>query len=109
MFSFISAGLWKGYINKGICHPSCQSTFFRVVKSGENTGDKREAFGVNILFDKSVTVTESHFSINFLTLLTRIGGAVGVGKEGLWLITIALNQISNFCFNANFKSENKDN
>ena len=92
-FNSIILGLWKGYIKKGPCHIPCHTTSFRVVKSGENSIAIGKEFGVNILLDKSVTVTESHFSINLLTLLTRIGGAIGVGKEGLWIVILVAERV----------------
>ena len=39
---------------------------------------------LNMLFDKTVEVTATQKTIDSLTLLTRLGGATGVGKEGLW-------------------------
>ena len=89
----INSGLWRGYIHKGSCYLPCRTTSFRVVKSGANAIAIGKEFGVNILLDKSVTVTESHFSIDFLTLLTRIGGAIGVGKEGLWIIILVAERV----------------
>ena len=61
---------------------------------GSNNNEER--FGFNLVIDKSVDVTESVFSIDFVTLLTRIGGAVGVGKECLWIIFIILNKLTDF-------------
>ena len=58
---------------------------------GSNNNEER--YGFNLVFDESVEVTESVFSIDFVTLLTRIGGAVGVGKECLWIIFIILNKL----------------
>ena len=35
-----------------------------------------------------VTVTRAQWSIDAMTLLTRVGGVVGVGKELLWLVLL---------------------
>ena len=35
-----------------------------------------------------VTVTRAQWSIDPMTLLTRVGGVVGVGKELLWLVLL---------------------
>ena len=43
---------------------------------------------MKIYFDKTVEVTASQKTIDSLTLLTRLGGATGVGKEGLWFILL---------------------
>ena len=39
-----------------------------------------------INFDTEVDQTQSELTIEPMTLLTRIGGIVGVGKEFLWII-----------------------
>ena len=67
---------------------------FQSEKLGSN--NNKNSYGFNIIIDKSVEVTESVFSIDFVTLLTRIGGAVGVGKECLWIIFIILNKLTDF-------------
>ena len=43
---------------------------------------------INMYFDKTLEVTASQKTIDSLTLLTRLGGATGVGKEGLWFILL---------------------
>ena len=35
-----------------------------------------------------MTVTRAQWSIDPMTLLTRVGGVVGVGKELLWLVLL---------------------
>ena len=43
---------------------------------------------LNMLFDKTVEVTATQKTIDSLTLLTRLGGATGVGKEIIWFILL---------------------
>ena len=43
-----------------------------------------------MLFDRLVSVTETGLSVNEMTLLTRVGGIIGVGKELLWIILFSL-------------------
>ena len=48
--------------------------------------DHPELTAVHIFFYQTVDVTASQKTIDFLTLLTRLGGATGVGKEVIWLL-----------------------
>ena len=47
---------------------------------------RSDRFGLLINFDREVVETKSKLNIEPLTLLTRIGGMIGVGKEFLWII-----------------------
>ena len=44
--------------------------------------------GLFIQFDELVKTTKSHYVIGTITLLTRIGGIIGVGKELLWITIV---------------------
>ena len=46
-------------------------------------------YGMYVQVEEKVKVQESLYTINEVTLVTRIGGIIGVGKEFLW-ITILL-------------------
>ena len=48
--------------------------------------EEKGLFGLSIAFDNIVEQTVSDWQINPVTLLTRIGGIIGVGKELLWVI-----------------------
>ena len=43
-------------------------------------------FGITIIFDTVVEKTVSDWQITPVTLLTRLGGIIGVGKNLLWVI-----------------------
>ena len=45
---------------------------------------------MNIYFDQTVEVTAAQKTVDTLTLLTRLGGATGVGKEGIWCVLLFL-------------------
>ena len=47
-----------------------------------------------IYFDQTVEVTAAQKTVDGLTLLTRLGGATGVGKEVVWLILL----LTDLCF-----------
>ena len=57
---------------------------------------RHDRYGLFVTFDRSVEVTRSHLTIPPLTLLTRIGGIIGVGKEFLWIIITALTYFVTF-------------
>ena len=44
--------------------------------------------GMKIYFDKTIDVTAAQKTIDGLTLMTRLGGATGVGKEMIWIILL---------------------
>ena len=50
--------------------------------------DRTKKYGLFILFDDTVETTRSRMVINPETLITRIGGIIGVGKELLWIVLI---------------------
>ena len=54
----------------------------------EHTGiaESSSKFGVTIIFDTVVEKTISDWQITPVTLLTRLGGIIGVGKNFLWII-----------------------
>ena len=45
--------------------------------------------GTFIQLEEKVTVRDTRFKINEITLLTIIGGLIGVGKEFLWILIIS--------------------
>ena len=48
--------------------------------------ESNELFGMVVAFDNIVEQTISDWQIKPITLLTRFGGLVGVGKNLLWII-----------------------
>ena len=52
------------------------------------TSAAKNLFGLTIVFDNVVEKTISNWQIEPVTLLTRIGGIIGVGKELLWVLII---------------------
>ena len=62
------------------------------------TGDIpfEKTFGLFIEVEEKVEVLESMFTINEMTLVTRIGGIIGVGKEFLWITILAIGAIIKF-------------
>ena len=45
-----------------------------------------DRYGAYIIVNQEVKLSSSHLARTPLTLLTRIGGIIGVGKEFLWIV-----------------------
>ena len=48
--------------------------------------ERVDSYGIWIQFYQEVVLTSNLLSIEPITLLTRIGGIIGVGKEFFWII-----------------------
>ena len=59
---------------------------------GENHNTNQVGFDVQ--FEKHVVVSRSTFTVNWVTLITRIGGIIGVGKELLWVIVFCVTTLT---------------
>ena len=45
---------------------------------------------MRLVFDKTISVARSTFSINSQTFLTRLGGSVSTGRTLLWILVTVL-------------------
>ena len=59
----------------------------------ETQGSK---YSILFYFEEEVEVTQSMFAIEPLTLLTRIGGILGVGRTLVWLINLCFDNLISF-------------
>ena len=50
--------------------------------------------GLKVVLDSEVLQTVSKLQIGAKTLVTRIGGIIGVGKELLWILIFCLTTVS---------------
>jgi len=66
------------------CYDSCKSYRFLTRKIGFST--RQDRYGLKIYVNQDVNVKKTHFTITPITLLTRLGGILGVGKEFLWIV-----------------------
>ena len=57
---------------------------YQVTKTGYD--ERTDRYGLFVTIDREVEVTQAHLTIPPLTLITRIGGIIGVGKELLWIL-----------------------
>ena len=56
--------------------------------------DTMDRSGVILSFDSVVEQTNSELQIDKITLLTRCGGIIGVGKNLLWIIIFILSSFA---------------
>ena len=86
------------------CLPPCSYTLFALIyptpllpnlnvlcryKTDHIGFDARsDRYGLFVQFDAEIEVTKSHLTIDPMTLLTRVGGVIGVGKNLLWIIIV---------------------
>ena len=54
---------------------------------------------IYLVFDETVDVDRSRFSINANTFLTKMGGLIGVGRTLLWILVSLLGQSIRHCCN----------
>ena len=74
--------------NVGQClQPCSQMKFYSRIQKSDPHEDH---YGLYIKIEKKVLVQDSMFIINEVTLVTRIGGIIGVGKEFLWITILVL-------------------
>ena len=52
-----------------------------------------QTYGMKIYFMNDVQVIISHLTIEPLTLISRIGGIIGVGQALAWVIILCFNKI----------------
>ena len=74
----------KGKASRGECLPICNSVWYKTTKNGHD--EREDRYGLYVEFRQKVILTSNHLSIEPMTLLTRIGGIIGVGKEFFWII-----------------------
>ena len=91
-----------GNANVGPCLPPCQQLKFdtRVVRNDPRDGG---LFGLFVQFENTVTVHQSSFVIDEITLLTRIGGIIGVGKEFFWILVFIASTVKGLAMCLNKK------
>ena len=46
----------------------------------------KKVYGLFVTFENEVHITRNRLSVGPVTLLTRAGGIVGVGKNLLWIV-----------------------
>ena len=77
--------------NYGKCSVPCQVKRYPAKEIGFKENSLR---GLTIRFEKVVDITKSSWTIDERTLLSKIGGFIGISKNFLWLIILLISSIS---------------
>ena len=81
---FLFEDILMGLSDSKQCSVPCTKTDFYVNKIGFERKTSQE--GVLVFFENKVEKRISELQIGAKTLLTRVGGVIGVGKNLLWLL-----------------------
>ena len=68
------------------CKMACKSPDYEVVHEYEANYRPSSVRVVILRFDNEVLLKSSRFSIGYQTLLTRLGGYIGLGRTVFWLM-----------------------
>ena len=49
--------------------------------------------GIVLKFERDIEITKSSWTINFKTLLSKIGGFIGLSKNFLWLLILLISSV----------------
>ena len=74
-------------MDPGKCLVPCKTRRFQSKEIGIKSGDNQ---GLTIDFEKVVEITKSEFQIGTKTLISRIGGFIGISKNFLWLLILSI-------------------
>ena len=77
----------EGRADVGDCFEPCNSVNFDVKKQVFEARDDR--YGLFIQFEDNVETIHSDIAISPTTLITCIGGLIGVGTELFWVIVLS--------------------
>ena len=84
---FYLENIMDGIADKGPCLQPCSKTKFDIRNTLHNSDSPGFLY---IQFDEIVQIHKSTFVIDEITLMTRIGGIIGVGKELLWVMIVTV-------------------
>ena len=87
--------------NPGNCLVPCKEKKYQVKLIGVE--ERMETKGIVIYFEKTVDVTRTEFIIGFITIMSEIGGFIGISKNLLWVIILVLSTIGIFMSNIKFR------
>lgn len=75
----------------GECLVPCKSKRYQAKEVGF-TGSNNLT-GIVLKFERDVDITKSSWTINFKTLLSKIGGFIGLSKNFLWLVILFISSV----------------
>ena len=72
----------------------CKVKRYQVKEIGlQEVSDYDEDIGIAIWFEKEVDVSKSILTMDFKTLMSKIGGFIGISKNFLWLLVLSISSV----------------
>ena len=84
-YRYVLGNILDSQADIGNCFQPCKSLHFDVRLDIFDHREDSDRYGLYIQFEDTVETTTLNLAITTTTLLTRIGGIIGVGKELLWV------------------------
>ena len=75
------------------CIVPCTGKTYLVKHMGDRHYDKANEYGVSLWFENEVAVTKASWKTNAETIISAIGGFIGIGKEFLWLTILLISSV----------------
>ena len=79
--------------NPGKCLVPCKVKMYQVKKFGSVQEKENNLKRMQIYFSKEVKVTKSSLTLDAMTLMSKIGGYIGLSKNFMWLIILFLSTV----------------
>ena len=77
--------------NPGKCSVPCKIIRYDSKEIGLR--DHSEQRGLTIRFDDEVAIVKSSFQMDEMSLLSKIGGFIGISKNFLWLVIVLISSV----------------
>ena len=84
-------GLTISEYQPGKCSVPCKTKSYQAKQIGEK--QLKNERGVIIWFEQTVEITQSKYKTGFISLISKIGGFIGISKNFMWLVILFLSSI----------------
>ena len=81
------ADIGAGLVKTQNCLPPCKEKTYQATEMGLR---RKTSKGLIIWFENEVDITKSSWKVDAVTIISNIGGFIGIGKEFLWLVILLL-------------------
>ena len=85
-YKFVLGNILENQADVGDCFQPCNALYYDAKFDVFDFRESAEKYGLYIQIKDTVETTRVNLAISPETLLTRIGGIIGVGKELMWVI-----------------------
>ena len=86
------ADIGAGLVKTQNCLPPCKEKTYQATEMGLR---RRPGYkGLVIWFENEVEIIKSSWKVDALTIISNIGGFIGIGKEFFWLVILILSSLT---------------